>query len=198
MKKKWFAAASLIALSIAPLPFQSASASSGEAVQAEEHPDVSEELQPLLDIAPEHQPTLENTDSGLEVQLVQEKLNHFGLKVEADGIFGPKTEEQVRQFQADHDLIADGIVGEKTWTALLFEEREDQFTVDDAVSLAENKLDNEDLIFSSDGVLYEEDGKVFYILKASSQSLIDNGGTGTVGYYHVYSNGDVLESEPPK
>lgn len=104
----------------------------------------------------------------------------------------------MRQFQTDHDLIADGIVGEKTWTELLFEERKGQFTVDDAISLAENKMENEDLIFSSDGVLYEEDGKTFYSLKASSQSLIDNGGTGTVGYYHVYSNGDVVESEPPK
>ncbi|WP_339285524.1 peptidoglycan-binding domain-containing protein [Oceanobacillus sp. FSL K6-3682] len=198
MKKKWFAVVPLIALSVAPLQFQSVEASSGEVVQAEEHPEVSEELKPLLDIAPEHQPTLENADSGLEVQLLQEKLNHFGLKVEADGIFGPETEKQVRQFQTDHDLIADGIVGEKTWTELLFEERKGQFTVDDAISLAENKMENEDLIFSSDGVLYEEDGKTFYSLKASSQSLIDNGGTGTVGYYHVYSNGDVVESEPPK
>lgn len=113
MKKKWFAVVPLIALSVAPLQFQSVEASSGEVVQAEEHPEVSEELKPLLDIAPEHQPTLENADSGLEVQLVQEKLNHFGLKVEADGIFGPETEKQVRQFQTDHDLIADGIVGEK-------------------------------------------------------------------------------------
>ncbi|GGP16549.1 peptidoglycan-binding domain-containing protein [Oceanobacillus neutriphilus] len=198
MKKKWFAVVPLIALSVAPLQFQSVEASSGEVVQTEEHPDVSEELKPLLDIAPEHQPTLEKSDSGLEVQLVQEKLNHFGLKVEADGIFGSETEKQVRQFQADNDLVADGIVGEKTWTALLFDENKDQFTVDDAISLAEDKLDNEDLIFSSDGVLHEEDGKTFYSLKASSQSLIDNGGTGTVGYYHVYSNGDVVESEPPK
>lgn len=198
MKKKWFAVVPLIALSVAPLQFQSVEASSIKTVQAEEHPDVSEELKPLLDIAPEHQPTLGNADSGLEVQLVQEKLNHFGLKVEADGIFGSDTEKQVKQFQADHNLTADGIVGEKTWTALLFEERQDQFTVDDAISLAENKLDNEDLIFSSDGVLYEEDGKTFYSLKASSQSLIDSGGTGTVGFYHVYNNGDVVESEPPK
>ncbi|GAA2852166.1 hypothetical protein Acy02nite_36020 [Actinoplanes cyaneus] len=36
-----------------------------------------------------------------------------------DGLFGPKTDERVRQFQDDAGLKADGIVGTNTWTALL-------------------------------------------------------------------------------
>jgi hypothetical protein len=52
-------------------------------------------------------------------------------------------------------------------------------------------------VFSSDGMLHKDsDGKVFYSLKAQSQDLIDDGGTGTVGFYDVYQNGDVVESKP--
>lgn len=36
-----------------------------------------------------------------------------------DGLFGPKTKERVRQFQAEEGLDVDGVVGEDTWTALL-------------------------------------------------------------------------------
>ena len=35
-----------------------------------------------------------------------------------DGKFGPLTEEAVKEFQKAHGLVADGIVGEKTWAAL--------------------------------------------------------------------------------
>ena len=36
-----------------------------------------------------------------------------------DGIFGPKTQARVMQFQRDRQLQVDGIVGPKTWAALL-------------------------------------------------------------------------------
>lgn len=36
-----------------------------------------------------------------------------------DGVFGSKTEEAVRNFQAKHKLEVDGIVGEQTWAKLL-------------------------------------------------------------------------------
>src|SRR6185436_13193710 len=36
------------------------------------------------------------------------------LKLDADGTFGPKTEAAVRQFQRDHNLTPDGIVGPRT------------------------------------------------------------------------------------
>lgn len=35
-----------------------------------------------------------------------------------DGSFGPLTEARVREFQRNNDLVPDGIVGPKTWTAL--------------------------------------------------------------------------------
>ena len=51
---------------------------------------------------------------GNDVKLLQEKLN---LKV--DGIFGPLTEEAVKDFQRSNGLKVDGIVGANTWNKLL-------------------------------------------------------------------------------
>jgi len=39
--------------------------------------------------------------------------------LDVDGIFGPKTEAAVRDFQQNENLSVDGIVGRQTWTALL-------------------------------------------------------------------------------
>ncbi len=39
--------------------------------------------------------------------------------LDVDGIFGPKTEAAVRDFQQNENLSTDGIVGKQTWTALL-------------------------------------------------------------------------------
>jgi zinc D-Ala-D-Ala carboxypeptidase len=39
--------------------------------------------------------------------------------LDVDGVFGPKTEAAVRDFQRNENLSADGIVGKQTWTALL-------------------------------------------------------------------------------
>ncbi len=37
----------------------------------------------------------------------------------ADGIFGSRTDEAVRDFQAGAGLVVDGIVGRNTWEKLL-------------------------------------------------------------------------------
>ncbi|SHN25362.1 N-acetylmuramoyl-L-alanine amidase [Chitinophaga sp. CF418] len=54
--------------------------------------------------------TTRRGDKGELVKTIQGKL---GLT--KDGIFGPKTEAAVRQFQRNHQLVPDGIVGPKTW-----------------------------------------------------------------------------------
>ena len=59
---------------------------------------------------------------GPAVKALQELLNKCGYNCgNADGIFGEKTEEAVKRFQADHGLDVDGIAGEKTKDALAIE-----------------------------------------------------------------------------
>lgn len=58
-------------------------------------------------------------DRGSRVMKIQALLNlhRHGLKV--DGLFGPQTEKAVYEFQHASGLARDGIVGRKTWSALL-------------------------------------------------------------------------------
>ena len=72
--------------------------------------------------------TLRRGDSGDAVKELQMVLITAGYSCGtygADGDFGAATERAVKAFQADHDLTADGIVGEKTQDAL------DALTVED-------------------------------------------------------------------
>jgi hypothetical protein len=62
--------------------------------------------------------TIKKGDKGNEVKLCQELLNDKGYSVSVDSDFGPSTDKQVRQFQKDNGLGADGVVGSKTWNAL--------------------------------------------------------------------------------
>jgi len=72
---------------------------------------------PLVEPAPAQgkpaRKTLRRGDEGDVVKELQ-KL----LRLEDDGKFGPGTEAAVRQFQRDHNMVPDGIVGPKTWTTL--------------------------------------------------------------------------------
>ena len=56
---------------------------------------------------------LKKGSRGSDVKLLQRKLNLM-----QDGIFGPMTDEAVREFQKANGLSVDGIVGAKTWKAL--------------------------------------------------------------------------------
>lgn len=75
-----------------------------------------------------------STFRGTEVYLVKEqtvatiryndrnefvKLLQTELGLQADGIFGTKTEDAVRKFQETHGLAVDGVVGVNTWSAIL-------------------------------------------------------------------------------
>lgn len=62
--------------------------------------------------------TVRKGDRGPAVLKLQEKLKGRGYSLKADGIFGTKTLEAVKAFQADNGLVVDGIVGSKTWGKL--------------------------------------------------------------------------------
>ncbi|MFD3607978.1 peptidoglycan-binding protein [Streptomyces atroolivaceus] len=64
--------------------------------------------------------TQKKGSTGPQVKAVQTLLNQQGYEAgAADGIFGSTTESAVRTFQTARGLDADGMVGPKTWTALL-------------------------------------------------------------------------------
>lgn len=64
-------------------------------------------------------PTLRMGSRGSDVEYLQQTLMALGYGCgKIDGIFGAKTLEAVKAFQADQELAVDGIVGAKTWAAL--------------------------------------------------------------------------------
>lgn len=64
-------------------------------------------------------PLLRRGATGDDVVRLQNALYIAGHDPgKADGIFGPKTERAVRDFQAQYALLVDGVVGPKTWAAL--------------------------------------------------------------------------------
>lgn len=119
MKKIWLPLLLAFGLFAAlPLSFDSAAAASHGSATENQLP---ENLENLMDIAPEHQFTLRQGSKRIEVELLQWTLNDYGLKTEVDGIFGPKTDRNVRQYQQDKGLVVDGIVGIYTWVAIYAE-----------------------------------------------------------------------------
>ena len=63
-------------------------------------------------------PVLKFGDKGFDVRRLQSKLFSIGYSANVDGNFGNATKNIVVQFQKDAGLVADGIVGAKTWKAL--------------------------------------------------------------------------------
>lgn len=61
---------------------------------------------------------LRQGDSGSAVAELQRLLNAKGAKLTIDSIFGAGTLTAVINFQRSKGLVADGIVGAKTWVAL--------------------------------------------------------------------------------
>ena len=63
--------------------------------------------------------TIKTGSRGVDVTYLQQRLTAKCYGVGAiDGIFGKKTFEAVKVFQAENNLSVDGIVGAKTWEAL--------------------------------------------------------------------------------
>jgi peptidoglycan hydrolase-like protein with peptidoglycan-binding domain len=60
-----------------------------------------------------HQPRLTPGASGAAVKELQKALG-----IQADGFFGPQTEQAAKAFQAAQGLPVDGVVGPRTWARL--------------------------------------------------------------------------------
>ena len=63
-------------------------------------------------------PTLRKGSRSSYVKTLQQSLKDVKYDISVDGIFGSKTQTVVKQFQSDHNLSPDGIVGRLTWAAL--------------------------------------------------------------------------------
>lgn len=65
-------------------------------------------------------PTLRLGAQGSAVEQLQQRLRELGTYSGAvDGLFGPQTEEAVKQAQRQLNLTPDGVVGPATWRSLL-------------------------------------------------------------------------------
>ena len=80
-----------------------------------------------------NRPTLRKGDNGFYVTEAQKLLMNAGYALPrfgADGDFGSETQGAVKAFQGDHGLTADGVVGARSWEALLgAEPKEKRYTV---------------------------------------------------------------------
>jgi hypothetical protein len=61
---------------------------------------------------------LRQGSQGTHVRTIQQRLKDLGYAMTIDGIFGPGTREVVVAFQRKKNLLADGMVGPKTWAGL--------------------------------------------------------------------------------
>ena len=64
------------------------------------------------------QETLRQGDSGQAVEALQSALNDAGAELPETGYFGSMTDAAVQEFQAEHGLQVDGVVGPETYGAL--------------------------------------------------------------------------------
>ncbi|MEU1483592.1 peptidoglycan-binding protein [Streptomyces sp. NPDC005752] len=63
--------------------------------------------------------TVQEGSSGASVRAAQTALNARGHSLVVDGVFGGLTDSAARAFQQKKGLVADGVVGPKTWQALM-------------------------------------------------------------------------------
>ena len=81
----------------------------------------STDPQPEPEPVPGWRPTIRRGMKGPEVGECQTMLVKLGYNIGPcgiDGDFGRATEKAVREFQGDHQLVVDGVVGPMTWDAL--------------------------------------------------------------------------------
>ncbi len=77
------------------------------------------QLKPFLETTVTSYPTLRiRSNDKVAVKELQTLLNYWGFNLLVDGSFGNNTLKAVILFQKSKGLVADGIVGNKTWIAL--------------------------------------------------------------------------------
>jgi peptidoglycan hydrolase-like protein with peptidoglycan-binding domain len=64
-------------------------------------------------------PTLRQGDPHPQNKTAQFLIRAHGQQIAPDGIFGSRTRAAVRAFQASVNLVADGVVGRRTWAAMV-------------------------------------------------------------------------------
>lgn len=79
-------------------------------------------------------------DTGSDVRELQARLISAGHSVERDGWFGDNTEAAVRAFQRRVDLVADGIAGPKTLSALQLGKKHDRLLAQTDIDAAADAL----------------------------------------------------------
>jgi peptidoglycan hydrolase-like protein with peptidoglycan-binding domain len=99
-------------------------------------------------------PIIEQGDIGPEVWAIQYLLRVRGQTIVADGIYGSATRAAVANYQTSVGLTSDGIVGPKTWSALIAGIQYAQNSNGDGVraiqTLLHDKFDETDLLI--DGI----------------------------------------------
>lgn len=79
---------------------------------------------PLRPSAPHRWPLVRHGDRGPAVEELHDRLGVASPGDPGYGIFGPRTEAAVREYQDSRGLEVDGRVGRQTWTALLNDQPE--------------------------------------------------------------------------
>lgn len=84
--------------------------------------------------------TIRYRSNGQDVYFLEEILTTLGYQVYVSNFFGKDTDIAVRDFQARHNLVVDGIVGLKTWSKLI-EVKNDFITFNDKL-LSEQDIED--------------------------------------------------------
>ena len=79
----------------------------------------NEEVRDPIVNTPGNRPILRQGARGEHVQHAQSRLVMHGANIVVDGIFGPRTDAAVRDFQRRRGLVVDGSIGPMTWAELL-------------------------------------------------------------------------------
>lgn len=123
---------------------------------------------------------------GDDVRELQRLLRHVAV----DGIFGPVTDEVLRQFQREARLTADGICGPKTWAALYANaQRGEQEQQVYGITLTQSRRKITEIIIHCTAT---PEGRNLTVRDITAMHLAR--GFTTIGYHYVIDiNGKILQ-----